>query len=113
MWHHAHQRNCITKYHILTHSFCNGKYDLKLKVKNIEDVIKHVNKLYLQRGFNITPIHADSEFEPLQAEMADIGISLNLTSKKGHVPDIEWFNRMSMNVSGLPEQPFLSNEFLK
>ena len=30
------------------------------KLKNIEDGIKQVNKLYLQRGFKITCIHVDS-----------------------------------------------------
>ena len=62
------------------------------KVNNIEDVINQVNKLYLQHGFNITCIYADSSFEPLQAEMDDIGISLNYVSKKEHVPYIWQFN---------------------
>ena len=53
-----------------------------LKVKNIEYKIIQVNKLYLQLGFNITRIHDNSEFEPLCAEMADLGISLNCVSKK-------------------------------
>ena len=29
------------------------------KIKNIEDVIKQVHKLYLQRGFKITRIYDD------------------------------------------------------
>ena len=62
------------------------------KVNNIEDGIKQVNKLYLKRGFKITCIHANSEFEPLHAKMADIYISLNCASKKEHVPEIEQFN---------------------
>ena len=49
--------------HIL---FATGSMIKNLKVKNIEDGIKQVNKLYLQRGFKITCIHADSEFELLQ-----------------------------------------------
>ena len=48
--------------------------------------------LYLQRSFKITHIHADSGFEPLQAEMAYLGISLNCVSNKEHVPDIELSN---------------------
>ena len=55
---------------------------LKTEKKNIEDGIKQVIKIYLQRGFKITGIHADSEFEHLGAEMADLGISLNCASKK-------------------------------
>ena len=52
------------------------------KVKNIRYVIKHLNKLYLQRGFKITRIHTDSECEPLHVEMDDISIPLNFSSKK-------------------------------
>ena len=50
--------------------------------KNIEDGIKQINKLYLQRGFKTTRINYDSEFEPLQSEISDIGIPLNCVSKK-------------------------------
>ena len=35
------------------------------KLKNLEDGINQVNKLYLQSGLNITYIHYGSEFEPL------------------------------------------------
>ena len=59
------------------------------KLKNIEYGIKKVNKLYLQFGFKITRIHADSEFEPIQAEMDDLVISLTFSSKKEHVPEIK------------------------
>ena len=37
-----------------------------IKTKKIAYGIKHVNKLYLQRGFKIIRIHADSEFELLR-----------------------------------------------
>ena len=50
--------------HIL---FSTGSMIKNRKVNNIEDGIKQINKLYLQRGFKINPIHADSEFEPLRA----------------------------------------------
>ena len=58
------------------------------KVDNIEYGIKKANKIYLQHGFKITRINADSEFESLCAEMADLGISLNCAVKNEHVPDI-------------------------
>ena len=63
-----------TSQHIL---FDTGSIIKTRTVKNIEDGIKQVNKLYLQRGFKITHIHADRKFEPLQVEMSDLGISLN------------------------------------
>ena len=62
--------------------FATGSMIKNRKVKNIKDGIKQVNKLNLQRGFNITLIHADSEFEQLREEMADIGISLNFASNR-------------------------------
>ena len=34
-----------------------------------------------QNGFNITRIHADTEFKTLQEYMYDLGISLNCVSK--------------------------------
>ena len=37
------------------------------KLKNIEDGIKKVNKLYLQKCFDITHIHVYNSFETLQA----------------------------------------------
>ena len=45
--------------------FATGSITKNRKLKNIEDGIKQVNKIYLQHGFNITRIHADSEFETL------------------------------------------------
>ena len=35
-------------------------------VKKIEDGINQFNKMYLQRGFKITHINDDIEFEPLR-----------------------------------------------
>ena len=36
------------------------------KIENITDGIIQVHKLYLQRGFKITHMHTDCEFEPLR-----------------------------------------------
>ena len=63
------------------------------KINNIEDVINQVKNLYMQSGFKISRIHADIEFEPLRIEMADLGISLNFTSKKEHFLGIGKSNR--------------------
>ena len=37
-----------------------------IKINNIEDGIKQVHKLYLQRGFKITRTHADINFGTLR-----------------------------------------------
>ena len=70
--------NTISKYIL----FSVGSMIKNRKLNNIEDGIKHVNKIYLQRGFNITCIHAHSKFGPLGGGMTDLGVSLNLVSKK-------------------------------
>ena len=73
--------------------FTTGSMIKNRNMNNIEDVIKQVQKLYLQSGFKITRIHADSEFEPLRAKMADLSTPMNLTSKKEHVPEIYLLKR--------------------
>ena len=45
------------------------------KIKNIADGITQVEKLYLQRGFNITYIHDDNKFKPLHKEITDLGLT--------------------------------------
>ena len=57
--------------------FATGSMIKNRKVNNIEDGIKQINKIYLQRGFKITRIANDSEYEPLHSEISDLGISLN------------------------------------
>ena len=73
--------------------FVTGIMIKNRKVKNIEDRIKQVNKIYLKHGLKTTRIHSDSKFEPLRAETSDLGILINCASKKEHLPDIEKFNR--------------------
>ena len=49
--------------HIL---FSTGSMIKNRRMRNIEEGINQVNKLYMKRGFKITRIHADSRFEPLR-----------------------------------------------
>ena len=46
--------------------FATGSMIKNRKVENIADGITQEHKLYLQRGFNITHMHTDCEFEPLR-----------------------------------------------
>ena len=73
--------------------FTTGSMIKNRNMNNIEDVIKQVQKLYLQSGFKITRIHADSKFEPLRVKIADLSTPMNLTSKKEHVPEIYLLKR--------------------
>ena len=45
--------------------FATGIMMKYLKIKNIEDVIKQVYEIYIQRGFNTTRIHTDNNIEIL------------------------------------------------
>ena len=46
--------------------FATGSMIKNRKVEHIAYGITKVHKLYLQRGFNITHMHTDCEFEPLR-----------------------------------------------
>ena len=61
------------------------------KIAKIFKAFKALYKFYLQRGFRITEVHADNEFAPLEALIADMprGPRLNVTSADEHVPEIE------------------------
>ena len=51
--------------------------------------LKKVYKAYRMRGFRITHIKADGEFEPMRGDIADMKALLNTASRDEHVPEIE------------------------
>jgi septation ring formation regulator EzrA len=57
--------------------------------KTIIKAIKHVKQVYRQRGFRITHMMMDGQFENLRGDLADMQIGLNTVSSDEHVPDIE------------------------
>ena len=73
--------------------FDTGSMIKNRKVENISDGITQVYKLFLQRGFKITHMHTDCEFEPQLKEITSLGINLNCASKKEYFPEIERFIR--------------------
>ena len=69
--------------------FRSNKY---LKNKNsaiIIQAIKNIKSVYAQRGFNVTVINMDGEFEHLHEEISLIDIYLNIVSHNEYVPKIE------------------------
>ena len=50
--------------------------------------------LYQKAGFKITTVIMDGEFMPLHGGLAELGITLNETSRGEHVGDIEWYIHM-------------------
>ena len=73
--------------------FATGSMIKNRKVEHILDGITQVHKLHPQHWFNITHMHANSNFEQLRREMTDLVIKLKCASKEEHVPVIERFIR--------------------
>jgi hypothetical protein len=91
--------------------------------------IKQIKCAYLKRGFNITHILLDGQFEPLRGDTAAIGIALNVESRDERVPEAEryiWtvkertrciyntllFQRMPMRIiiAGVDDTNFENND---
>jgi hypothetical protein len=52
--------------------------------------LRNIHGAYLQRGFRVTHVHGDLEFECLRGAIAtDMKATLNLASEDEHVPEIE------------------------
>lgn len=54
---------------------------------------KAVISVYVRRGFRVTLILADNQFESLRDDLADLHVHLNITARDEHVPEIERFHR--------------------
>ena len=65
-------------------------------MSEIFKAFKEIYQYYLHRGFCITTMHADGEFEPLKLliEALPGGLHVNLASMNEHVPEIEWCIRV-------------------
>jgi len=69
-----------------------GKLD---NMKN-SHIIKHFKAIigaYVSRGFRVTIILADNQFESMRGDLANLHAVLHITSRDEHVPEIERFNR--------------------
>ncbi len=68
----------------------------KLDNMSVTTIISHFKVeigVYASRGFRVTIILADNQFEPMRGELADLGAIINVVSRDEHVPEIERFNR--------------------
>ena len=81
------------------------------KVKNIEDGIIQFNKIYLQRGFNITHILIVS-FTHFGQKWLILASPSILYPRRNMYPILISSIGPSINVSDLPERPCLSDKFL-
>jgi hypothetical protein len=69
-----------------------GKLD-SMENKTIVQHFKVVIGTYALRGFRVTIILADNQFESMRGDLADLGATVNIVSRDEHVPEIERFNR--------------------
>ena len=68
----------------------------KLDTMKNGHIIKHFKAIigaYVTRGFRVTIILADNQFESMRGKLADLHAQLNVTARDEHVPEIERFNR--------------------
>ena len=68
----------------------------KLDNMNNSHIIKHFKAVigaYVTRGFRVTIILADNQFESMRGDLADLHAMLHITSRDEHVPEVERYNR--------------------
>jgi hypothetical protein len=71
--------------------FTTANHLANRKMATIFKAFKEIYKYYLQRGFRITEVHADHEFDALRSFVNDMPRAprLNITSADEHVPEVE------------------------
>merc|ERR1712086_528409 len=68
----------------------------KLDNMNNSHIIKHFKAVigaYVARGFRVTIILADNQFESMRGDLANLHATLHITSRDEHVPEVERYNR--------------------
>ena len=59
------------------------------KATTLIAAILQVKRIYALRGFIVTEIAMDGQFEPIRGDLADIQVGLNTAGHDDHVPEIE------------------------
>ena len=61
--------------------------------KSLFTAVKQIRAVYMKRGFRITNVLMDGQFESMRGELSELGITLNTVSNNEHVPEIERYIR--------------------
>ncbi|KAL7493808.1 hypothetical protein ACHAWT_003568, partial [Skeletonema menzelii] len=69
-----------------------GKLD-SMENKSILPHFKAIISAYAIRGFRVTIVLADGQFESMRTEIADLHVRLHIVARDEHVPEIERYNR--------------------
>ena len=75
--------------------FITSEHIRNSKEDTLFSCIKKLKWLYRRRGFNVSTILLDSEFEFMKLRLLNLGVTLNTCSNNKHVGEIE---RMIMTV---------------
>jgi hypothetical protein len=63
------------------------------KSTTILQAIRDVRAVYHRRGFRVTHVLMDGQFDPIRGELASLGITLNTVANDEHVPEAERYIR--------------------
>jgi hypothetical protein len=83
------------------------------KIKVLAKAFDNVIELYGNKGFNVTIINTDPEFETVKEHMQYKKPQINPTSAKEHVPRVERNNRVIQKESELEEADYLTRSYPK
>jgi hypothetical protein len=69
--------------------FTTAEHIANRKIISLVQAPKHVQAVYVARGFHVKSILMDGEFLPLKYDLSSVGIILNTSAANEHVPKIE------------------------
>ena len=78
--------NTISKYV----NFMTEEHIANAKVLTLQESIRQVKQVYMQRGFKITNILMGGKFTFIRGNLVELQININIYSNDEHVGWIEW-----------------------
>ena len=72
--------------------FMTAEHIANYKASTLQESIRQVKQVYMQRGFNITNILMDGKFTCIMGNLKKLNIHLNIYSNKEHAGEIERLN---------------------
>ena len=73
--------------------FMTAEHIANTEESKLQESIRQVKHVYMQRGFNITNILMDGQFTCIRGNLAELQINLNIFSNDEHMGEIERLNR--------------------
>ena len=69
--------------------FTTAQFITSTKASSLMESFIEVHCIYLLRGFQITTVHMDGQFKPLEAQLAAVHADFNPVLQNKHVKEIE------------------------